>query len=108
MCPNPYALSVTFDTTLSGTQLDNLVLNTQQDVASAHCSGCVGIAPIAGDLTAHVSSFSITDGSGFSVTQRIQRIMAVMLQLIATGTYFRGLFMRKVIPPAKRVSSIKL
>jgi hypothetical protein len=69
VCPQPYALSLTFDTTLSGTQLDNLVLNTQQDVTNAHCSGCTGIAPIAGNLTASVSSFSFTDGSGFSITQ---------------------------------------
>jgi len=69
VCPEPYALSLTFTTTLSGTQLDNLVLNTSQDVASGHCSGCVGVAPIAGDLTSYVSTFSFTDGSGFSVTQ---------------------------------------
>jgi PEP-CTERM motif-containing protein len=69
VCSQPYALSLTFTTTMSGTQLDNLVLNTPQDVASAHCSGCIGIAPIAGDLTASVSSFSFTDGSGFSITQ---------------------------------------
>jgi hypothetical protein len=69
VCSNPYALSLTFDTTLSGTQLDNLVLNSAQDEVGAHCSGCTGIAPIAGDLTASVSSFSFTDGSGFSITQ---------------------------------------
>lgn len=69
VCPNAFAMSVTFETTVSGSQLDNLVLNTQQDVDSAHCSGCVGIAPITGNLTAFVTSFSFTDGSGFSVTQ---------------------------------------
>jgi len=68
-CSNPYALSITFHTTLSGNQLDNLVLNSTQDIASAHCSGCVGIADISGNLTGYVSSFSITDGSGFSITQ---------------------------------------
>lgn len=69
VCSAPVALSITFDTTLSGTQLDNLVVNASQDAASAHCSNCVGIGPIAGNLTGSISSFSIADGSGFSITQ---------------------------------------
>jgi len=47
------ALSLTFDTTLTGAALDNLVFGT------------VG----GGDLTAYVTSFSFTDGTGFSLTQ---------------------------------------
>jgi hypothetical protein len=48
----PYALSITFDTTLMGAQLDNLA------------TGVV----VAGDLTAYISSFSFKDGSGKSIT----------------------------------------
>ena len=52
VCPNPYALlSLTFDTTLKGRALDNLTLGGT------------------GDITADVTLFSITDGSGFSITQ---------------------------------------
>jgi hypothetical protein len=69
VCPNPYALSLTFNTSLKGNALDNLVLNAPLDMASSHCSGCIGIAPIAGDLTGSITSFSFTDGTGFSVTQ---------------------------------------
>jgi hypothetical protein len=69
VCAQPFAASLTFDTTLSGSQLDNLMLNTSQDISSAHCSGCTGIAPITGDLTAFITSFSFADGSGFAVTQ---------------------------------------
>lgn len=42
----PYALSITFDTTLTGSALDNLTVNTVTG----------------GDLTADISSFSFTDG----------------------------------------------
>jgi hypothetical protein len=69
VCSNPYALSLTFTTILQGAQLDNLALNAQQDIAAGHCSGCTGIGPINGNLTGYVSSFSFTDGSGFSITQ---------------------------------------
>jgi hypothetical protein len=51
VCPNPYALSLTFDTSLKGHELNNLILGST------------------GDITADVTSFSFTDGSGFSVTQ---------------------------------------
>jgi PEP-CTERM motif len=51
VCPDPYALSLTFDTTLRGRALDNLTLGST------------------GDITADVTSFSFTDGSGFSITQ---------------------------------------
>jgi hypothetical protein len=50
VCPNPYALSLTFDTTLTGSALDNLTLGT-------------------GNITPDVTSFSFGDGSGFSLTQ---------------------------------------
>jgi len=50
VCPNPYALTLTFDTTLKGHALDNLTLAT-------------------GNITADVTSFSFGDGSGFSLTQ---------------------------------------
>jgi hypothetical protein len=69
VCSQPSALSLTFTTSLSGAQLDNLTLNASQDIASAHCGGCTGIGPIDGNLTAYVSAFSFTDGTGFSVTQ---------------------------------------
>jgi hypothetical protein len=50
VCPNPYALTLTFDTTLKGHALDNLTLGT-------------------GNITADVTSFSFGDGSGFSLNQ---------------------------------------
>jgi hypothetical protein len=50
VCPNPYALTLTFDTTLKGHELDNLTLAT-------------------GNITTDVTSFSFGDGSGFSLTQ---------------------------------------
>jgi hypothetical protein len=50
VCPNPYALTLTFDTTLKGHELDNLTLAT-------------------GNITEDVTSFSFGDGSGFSLTQ---------------------------------------
>jgi hypothetical protein len=45
----PYALTVTFDTSLTGAALDNLPYNT--------------------DITSDITSFSISDGSGFGLTQ---------------------------------------
>jgi PEP-CTERM motif len=65
VCPKPYALSVTFETTLSGTQLDNLVLNTAADFNAIHSD----ISLVGGNLTAYVPTFSFTDGTGFSITQ---------------------------------------
>ena len=50
VCPNPYALTLTLDTSLSGSALDNLSLGT-------------------GNITADITSFSFADGSGFSLTQ---------------------------------------
>ena len=50
VCPNPYALTLTFDTTLKGHALDNLTLAT-------------------GNISADITSFSFGDGSGFSLTQ---------------------------------------
>jgi hypothetical protein len=49
-CPNPYALSLTLYTSLTGSALDNLTLGT-------------------GNITADVTSFSFGDGSGFSLNQ---------------------------------------
>jgi hypothetical protein len=68
VCPQPYALSLTLDTTLSGTQLDNLVLDFSDDFADIHSSG-FGINQMTGNLTPYISTFSFTDGSGFSITQ---------------------------------------
>jgi len=48
----PYALSVTFDTTLTGAQLDNL-----------------NFSFAAGTLPPYIESYSITDGNGLSITQ---------------------------------------
>jgi hypothetical protein len=50
VCPNPYALTLAFDTSLKGHALDNLTLGT-------------------GNITADVTSFSFGDGSGFSLAQ---------------------------------------
>jgi len=48
----PPALSITFDTTLTGVQLDNLTVTGG-----------------GGDLTPYVTSFTITDGTGLSLTR---------------------------------------
>src|SRR5271167_3953383 len=45
----PYALIITFDTSLTGAALDNLGYNT--------------------DITSDITSFSISDGSGFALTK---------------------------------------
>lgn len=100
VCSSPYALSVTFNTTLSGNQLDNLVLNTQQDIASAHCSGCAGIAPIAGNLTAYVSSFSFTDGSGFSITQADTRNYGFDVNTDSKGNILAWFIYAQGYPPS--------
>lgn len=52
-CNASYAISLTFDTTLTGTVLDNLTLS----------HGFVG------NLTPYISTFSITDGGGVSINQ---------------------------------------
>lgn len=67
VCPQLYAMSLTFDTTLSGKQLDNLVLTSS--VCNSPCIGTPLLSPTGGNLTAAISSFSFTDGSGFSITQ---------------------------------------
>jgi hypothetical protein len=68
VCPQPYAFSLTFDTTLSGKQLDNLVL-TSSVCSTGPCLGTPLISPAGGNLTSFISSFSFTDGTGFSITQ---------------------------------------
>jgi hypothetical protein len=66
VCGGPYALSVKFDVQ-AGTHLHNLVMNTAADYNLLH-GGQMAPAPV-GDITAAVSTFSFTDGTGFSVTQ---------------------------------------
>jgi hypothetical protein len=53
-CAGPYALTVTFDTTLSGAQLDHLAIGTV----------------LGGDLTPYVSKFDFTDGTGVTITEK--------------------------------------
>jgi hypothetical protein len=68
VCPQPYAFSLTFETTLSRRKLDNLVL-TSSVCRTGSCLGTPLTNPTGGDLTASVSAFSFTDGTGFSITQ---------------------------------------
>jgi hypothetical protein len=68
VCPQPYALSLKIDTTLSREKLENLALNFTADYAAIHSAG-FGISQVVGNLTPYVSSFSFTDNSGFSITQ---------------------------------------
>jgi hypothetical protein len=68
VCPQPYAFSLTFDTTLSGKKLDNLVL-TSSVCTSGACVGTPLLNPTGGNLTPFISSFSFTDGTGFSITK---------------------------------------
>ena len=68
VCAQPYALSLTVDTTLSKNQLDNLALNFAADYAAIHSPG-FGMSQVVGNLTPYISSFSFTDSSGFSITQ---------------------------------------
>jgi hypothetical protein len=70
VCPQPYALSLTIDTTLPREHLENLTLNFTADYAAIHTGGWPpGVSQIVGNLTPYVSAFSFTDGSGFSITQ---------------------------------------
>ena len=68
VCPQPYAFSLTFDTTLSGKKLDNLLL-TSSVCTSGACVGTPLLNPTGGNLTPFISSFSFTDGTGFSITK---------------------------------------
>jgi len=65
VCPNPYALTLTLNTSLAGSALDNLTLGT-------------------GNITADVTSFSFGDGAGFSLTQTDATNVSVD---IATNSY---------------------
>lgn len=49
-CAGPFALSITFATSLAGSQLDNLVFGST------------------GDITPDITSFSVSDGAGLSIT----------------------------------------
>jgi hypothetical protein len=60
----PYALSITFDTTLTGAQLDNLPLT---------------------DISADVSTFSITDGTALTLTQANATIYDFSIATDANG-----------------------
>ena len=108
VCSQPYALSLTFDTTLSGSQLDNLTL-TSTVCRSGPCIGTPLTSPTGGDLTSYVTSFSFADGSGFLLTQanatqynfdittdssgNIQSwaIYAVVVPPDGTGTYYQAI-----------------
>jgi len=59
----PYALSITFDTTMSPAQLENLPYT---------------------DITATIKSFSFTDGSGLSINQ-LDGFAYIAIQTNATG-----------------------
>ncbi len=67
-CAAPYALTLTFDTTLMGAQLDNLTY------------GGTG-----SNITADVSTFSFTDGSGLAITQGKGYTEAFFIGTDATG-----------------------
>jgi hypothetical protein len=68
VCPQPYALSLTFETRLSGERLENLELSSSV-CRTGSCLGTPLTSPTGGDLTAFITAFSFTDGSGFSITQ---------------------------------------
>jgi PEP-CTERM motif len=68
VCPQPYAFALTFDTTLPGKKLDNLLLSSSV-CRSGACFGTPLLNPTGGNLTQFISSFSFTDGTGFSITK---------------------------------------
>jgi hypothetical protein len=81
VCPNPYALTLTLDTSLAGSALDNLTLGT-------------------GNITADVTSFSFGDGSGFSLTQTDAANFSVDIATDSNGNIVSWLISAQIYPPS--------
>jgi hypothetical protein len=88
VCPNPYALMLTLDTSLTGTALDNLTLGT-------------------GNITADVTSFSFGDGSGFSLTQSDATTFSVDIATNSYGNIVSWVISAQDYPPSGTVRSPK-
>jgi hypothetical protein len=81
VCPNPYALSLTFDTSLKRRALDNLTLGT-------------------GNITDDVTSFSFDDGSGFSLTQTDATNFSVDIATNSHGDIVSWIISAQDYPPS--------
>jgi PEP-CTERM motif len=101
VCPQPYALSLTIDTTLSRKQLDNLALNFAADYAAIHTGGWPpGVSQVVGDLTPYISAFSFTDGSGFSITQANATKYGFDVTTDGKGNILSWVIFAEILPPS--------
>jgi hypothetical protein len=101
VCPQPYALSLTIDTTLSRKQLDNLALNFAADYAAIHTGGWPpGVSLVVGNLTPYVSSFSFTDNSGFSITQANSTKYGFDVTTDRKGNIQSWVIFAEILPPS--------
>jgi hypothetical protein len=100
VCPQPYALSLTIDTTLSREQLEDLTLNFTADYADIHTGGWPpGVSQIVGNLTPYVSAFSFTDGSGFSITQANATKYGFDVTTDGNGNIQSWVIFAEILPP---------
>jgi hypothetical protein len=82
VCPNSYALSLTFDTTLTGSALDNLAFGGT------------------GNITTDITSFSFTDGSGFSLTQADTANFSAVIATDSNGNILSWVISAQDFPPS--------
>jgi hypothetical protein len=101
VCPQPYALSLTIDTTLPREQLENFTLNFAADYAAIHTGGWPpGVSQIVGNLTPYVSAFSFTDGSGFSITQANATKYGFDVTTDGNGNIQSWVIFAEILPPS--------
>jgi hypothetical protein len=81
VCPNPYALTLTFDTSSTGSALDNLTLGT-------------------GNVTADMTSFSFGDASGFSLPQTDATDFSVDIATDSNGNILSWVITAQDYPPS--------
>jgi hypothetical protein len=102
VCPQPYALSLTLDTTLPREQLENFTLNFAADYAAIHTGGWPpGVSQIVGNLTPYVSAFSFTDGSGFSITQANATKYGFDVTTDGNGNIQSWVIFAEILPPQR-------
>jgi hypothetical protein len=102
VCPQPYALSLTLDTTLPREQLENFTLNFAADYAAIHTGGWPpGVGQIVGNLTPYVTAFSFTDGSGFSITQANATKYGFDVTTDGNGNIQSWVIFAEIFPPSE-------
>jgi len=101
VCPQPYALSLTLDTTLPREQLENFTLNFAADYSAIHTGGWPpGVSQIVGNLTPYVSAFSFSDGSGSSITQANATKYGFDVTTDGNGNIQSWVIFAEILPPS--------